>query len=389
MPRWVFFLIFVSVMCVVYGGTHYYVYGLVLAALGPVTSWRLWALRALFVLAAVSFPAARGLTAVSVNPVTRAIEWLAALWMGMFLYVLLGTLTVHILTVVLRVSGLLPSVDGLLGGRVGVVALVVVASGVGLTTLSGLYQARCAAETTVVDVPMKNLPPGLDGFKVAHLSDVHIGVIVGTERLRDLVAQVNGLQPDLVLISGDLVDEDANHLEDLADVLRGFRSPHGVFASTGNHEFYARVDEVVRQAAAGNVRFLRNERVEVAGGLLVYGVDDVTVGQMGGAVVPVDQVVGPDATERPTVVMHHQPRGIEPLVARGVDLILSGHTHAGQLWPLRAISRRIYPYQVGPYQLGKTLLYVSRGTGTWGPPMRVNAPPEVVLYRLHPAPAGA
>jgi hypothetical protein len=388
MPRWVMFLVFVSVMCVVYGGTHYYLYSRLLSAVGPLTGGVLWVVRAVTVLAAVSFPVARGLVAVSVNPVTRVVDFLAAVWMGVFLYLLLGTLVVDVVGAVLRVAGLLPRLDALLGGRAGVVGVAVVAMTAGGVSMFGLYQARCAAETTVVDVSMRGLPAELDGFRVVHLSDVHIGAIVGTGRLRDVVAQVNALEPDLVLITGDLVDEDANHLEDLAEVLRGFRSRHGVLASTGNHEFYARVDEVVRQAALGNVRYLRNEKTEVAGALLVYGVDDPTVTRMGGKSVPLGEVVGPEAGERPSIVMHHQPRGVEPLVERGVDLVLSGHTHGGQLWPIRLISERIYPYQAGAYRLGRTLLYVSRGTGTWGPPLRVGSPPEVVLLRLHPAPPG-
>ena len=384
MPRWLQFLIFISIMLTVYGGAHYYLYHRLLAAIGPPSVTALWALRGAAVALALSFPLARFVVGAGLNAVTVAFEWCAVLWMGAFIYLFFFSLAAHLGGVILGVAGAWPALPHRLGIDPGRAAIALVAVPAMALTLFGVYRAACAAERTDLEVRVKNLPSALDGYVIVQISDVHIGVIVGYRRLSWIVGQVNALKPDLVVITGDLADENAAHLERLAGVLRDFKARDGVLAVTGNHEFYAGVDAVVRNAAAGGVRYLRNEKATVAGAIDVYGIDDPTVTSTGASVVPFDRVIGPEAKERPSILLYHQPRGFEKAAALGIDLMLSGHTHGGQLWPIYHITKLIYAHASGRFDVDGMTHYVSRGIGTWGPPLRVDSPPEVVKITLRP-----
>jgi predicted MPP superfamily phosphohydrolase len=240
--------------------------------------------------------------------------------------------------------------------------------------------------TTEVTIPVRGLDSSLEGLTLVQLSDLHLGMIVGVGRLERIVERVRELNADLVVITGDLVDEDASGLDWMIEPLRRLRSRHGVLAVTGNHEFYTGVSQVERLAAAASIRFLRNEGVTVADGLVVYGMDDPQAAFWGGSRVALEDVVGPKARGSAAILLHHQPIGFERATSMGVDLMLSGHTHAGQLWPIPWISRLLYPWKHGHHVLGTSHMYVSAGVGTWGPPMRVGAPPEIVRITLVRAP---
>jgi len=196
------------------------------------------------------------------------------------------------------------------------------------------------------------------------------------------VNQVNALHPDLVVITGDLMDENADRMLELADSIRQIKCPFGVFAVTGNHDYYAGAEQIIRHAAGLGVRYLTNEKVVLSNGLILYGINDPTAAEYGQESPPFEKIIGPEARQSPAVLFYHQPKQFEKAEALGVDLMLSGHTHKGQIWPMSHISRLIYPFQTGHYARGRSHLYVSRGIGTWGPPMRLASRPEIVRIRL-------
>jgi len=248
---------------------------------------------------------------------------------------------------------------------------------------AGFASARALPGTTQLELPLAHLPSALDGFCVVHLSDLHVGPFCRAGRLRAIVDQVNALAPDLVVITGDLADEKPADLSEAIRLLQPLRARHGVLAVTGNHDFFADIDAVLRSAGAGGVRFLRNEKLTVAGAIDVYGIDDPPAARIEGTEPPrFEQVAGSEVAQRPSILLCHQPLDYPRLAQLGVGLVLSGHTHGGQLWPFTWLARRIYRYSAGHYQLGASHFYVSRGTGTWGPPMRVGAPPEIVRLQL-------
>ncbi|HEY4011998.1 MAG TPA: metallophosphoesterase [Polyangiaceae bacterium] len=377
----------VAVFLAAFGGTHYFLYASVVAAFDLGRSQGLWALRALFACGAVSFPVLRMLARRNIARPTVLIDWIVVTWLALVIYGFLAALVIRGVAALCRATGLWPRLLPPLEHAPGPVAASVAAAVVVGLVAFGFVRARSLPRTTTIQVRLANLPPDLDGFTLVHLSDLHLGAFAPRGRLRRIVDRVNALSPDLVAITGDLVDERAAQLEPWVQQLAELRPRYGVLAVPGNHDFFAGVEEVTRRAATAHIRFLRNERVIVAGKLLVYGIDDPMGARLGFEAANVDQVVGADARERPSILLCHQPTGYARLAALGVGLVLSGHTHGGQMWPLRRLSRLLHPYDVGHHRVGASHFYVSRGTGTFGPPMRLGVPSEIVQIHLVSAPS--
>ncbi len=382
MPRWLHFMIFVTVFTSVYSACHLYLYWRFKTMLALTPGTTLWALRIFLVMMALSFFAARFLTNWQVNAFTHAVYWAACVWMGLLMYMFMFSVNAHILTGLLRIAGLWARIETAIGfSPAKALAFLVLAATLAVTSW-GYRVAAAKPWVTNLDVVAKNLPAELDGFTIAQISDLHLGVLVDGPQLNRIVDQINDIRPDLVVITGDLVDENAEHLLALADPLKRVNSRYGMVAVTGNHEYYAGVRKVIEHASDIGIRYLQNEKVVLPNGLILYGLNDPTARQMGYPSATVEQVVGPEAREATSVLLCHQPRHYNRIAQLGVTLTLSGHTHGGQLWPMAFITRRVFEHAEGVYNIGDSVFYVSRGLGTWGPPMRVGSPPELVIARL-------
>jgi predicted MPP superfamily phosphohydrolase len=374
-------LAFIAVMLTVFGGMHYYLYARLRSALAPCSGPELWALRALMVCGAISFPLLRILSRTSVWRAAASVYRVVVVWLGFVLYAFLSALALQGLAAILQVAGLgLPNAI-LLGFSPAHAAVALVAATAAVLVGIGFAKAQAMPRITDVGIALAHLPPALDGFCLVQLSDVHLGPFTSERRLRRIVERVNTLAPDLVVITGDLADEKPAHLAEAMLLLGHVRARHGVLAVPGNHDFFAGID--VGGRGAGSIHFLRNERVTVAGAIDVYGIDDdpAAARTRGSRTPRFEEVIGPEVRQRASIVLFHQPLGYPRLAEMGVGLVLSGHTHGGQLWPVSWLGRWLYPYNAGHYQIGESHFYVSRGTGTWGPPMRLGVPPEIV--RLH------
>jgi hypothetical protein len=311
------------------------------------------------------------------------VDWLVVVWLGCVFYAVLLGLAVQMLATLGEWTGLMTVAAPLLGSSPPRTAVLLVLVLTAMCVTVGFVRAQALPRTVNLEVPLAHLPPSLNGFKVIQLSDVHLGTFARRARIHGLVEKVNALVPDLVVITGDLVDEKASQLAPFEPILAGLRARYGVLAVPGNHDFFGGIDEVVRRAAASGIRFLRNEKVTIAGALQIYGIDDPMGARLsGGRSVPFESVLGPEVREQPSILLYHQPIRYPRLAQMGVGLVLSGHTHGGQLWPLKYISMLFYPYVSGFFRIGTSHFYVSRGTGTWGPPMRFGVPPEIVAIRL-------
>ncbi len=385
MPRR--FLIFLSIVLSILGGTHYYLYSHLVSGLGPFRAPTLWVIRVLFVLGAISFPLLRVLSRNHVRRLSVLVDWLVVMWLGCVLYAFLLGLAVQVLGELGEWTGLLRVAAPLLGSSAPRSGVLLVVTLTAMCVIVGFVRAQALPRIVNLEVPLSHLPPALDGFKLIQLSDVHIGTFARLARMRGLVAKVNALVPDVVVITGDLVDEQASQLAPVEPILAGLRAQHGVLAVPGNHDFYAGIDEVVRRASSCGIRFLRNEKATIAGALQIYGIDDPAGAR--GRPITFESVLGPELREQASILLYHQPIRYPQLAELGVGLVLSGHTHGGQLWPLKYITRLFYPYVSGLFSIGTSHFYVSRGTGTWGPPMRFGVPPEIVVIRLRSPGASA
>jgi predicted MPP superfamily phosphohydrolase len=259
-----------------------------------------------------------------------------------------------------------------------------------LVTLWGFLNARRTAAVVSVDVPIRGLPPALSGFTIAQISDIHIGPTIRRGYLDAIVKSVNRLGADMVAVTGDLVDGGVQDLAPHVAPLASLRSRHGTYFVTGNHEYYSGAAAWVAELRRLGVRVLLNEHVVLRHGgasLLVAGVTDFGAHHFDAAQRsdPQAAVAGAPSEATVKVLLAHQPRSAEAAERAGFQLQLSGHTHGGQFWPWTLVVRFQQPFTAGLHRLRALWVYVSRGTGYWGPPKRFGAPSEITRLRLVPA----
>ncbi|MEU0954674.1 metallophosphoesterase [Streptomyces niveus] len=260
---------------------------------------------------------------------------------------------------------------------------VALASGAAATATVGYgaYTALGPPRIKHITVPLARLDPAANGFRIALISDIHLNVLVGRDRTRQLVDLLNGTEPDLVALVGDLVeDADVADQGRAAEPLADLRATHGAFFVTGNHEFYSGAAQWVRFVQGLGLRTLRNERVALPGFDLAGVEDESGAEQDDGP--DYEAALGGRDRDRAVVLLAHQPAQVEEAARYGVDLQLSGHTHGGQLWPFNHLMGLSEPNVAGLSRHGDTLLYVTRGTGFWGPPVRLGAEPDITVVEL-------
>ncbi len=265
--------------------------------------------------------------------------------------------------------------------------LAVGTSVAGLSTATyGAWRAFAPPEVTELAIAVPRLPRTLDGLTIVQLTDLHVGHFIQRRFMDELVARVNALKPDLVAITGDLVDGDVPTLGHAVAALGDLRARFGRFFVTGNHEYHSGEAEWSAFLETIGVQVLRNRRVPIGdgGGVIdLVGVDDWSSGRRSGRpAYDLDRALAGRDPERAAVLLAHQPANFGVVAQRGVDIQLSGHTHGGQLFPGTLLIGLAWEYTRGLYRRGDAHLYVSRGCGFWGPPMRVGSPPEVVKLTL-------
>ncbi len=252
---------------------------------------------------------------------------------------------------------------------------------IGILVFGG-YEAR-QVYLEVVEISTTKLPPETKHLKLVQLSDIHFSPITGPKTAQKLLDIVNHEEPDLIVITGDLLDRGIIEKDKVISILRQMRAPKGKFAITGNHEFFAGIEESTTFIQQIGFRLLRNEAVSVENAITIVGMDDPTVKRFDETVdISEGRILKKLDNGKFTLLLKHQPR-IDESSLDYFDLQLSGHTHAGQIFPFTLLVKIVFPYLCGMYQLDSdTQLYVSRGTGTWGPPFRFLAPPEVTVINL-------
>ncbi|MGH8296493.1 MAG: metallophosphoesterase [Steroidobacteraceae bacterium] len=260
-----------------------------------------------------------------------------------------------------------------------------------IATIVGFIDARRQPRVVDVEVPLPDLSPALEGFTIAQVSDVHIGPTIKRDFVRGIVEIVNGLDADLVAITGDLVDGSVDKLGADVEPLSRLRARHGVYFVTGNHEYYSGAEAWIVELRRLGLDVLLNEhRVLSHGGasLLVAGVTDYGAHRFDPAQRsdPQAALAGAPPGLRPRVLLAHQPRTAAAAADAGFDLQLSGHTHGGQFWPWNFFVRLQQPFTAGLGRLENLWVYTSRGSGYWGPPKRLGVPSEIARVRLVAAP---
>jgi predicted MPP superfamily phosphohydrolase len=361
-------LIAVSIALGLFFSVHYYIWLRLVhdtALPEPFASASLPLLALLF----LSQPASL-ITMRAVPKVGRIMAWPAFIWMGSLLLLLVTLGAADLAKLFLHLD--LERVRYLEGAAALAAASLVAVS---------VMRAR-SLHVREVEVRLDKLPRALDGFTIAQLSDIHVGPTIRRPFMAAMVARVNELAADAVCITGDLADGSVRELYDAIEPLRDLRAKHGSFFVTGNHEYYNDVDEWLEAVSARGIRVLRNEHLPLGDGLILAGIDDLQGRIRAGHGPDLKKALKGVPHTAAVVLLAHQPKMWPQLAAAGIDLVLSGHTHAGQIWPFNYLVKIDQPVVQGLVRDGASQLFVSAGTGYWGPPMRLGSTAEITKIVL-------
>ncbi len=381
--RTISFIIFFSIFFAVYGLVNYSIFARGGQVFPPGSPWRRTTI-AVFLVLALSYIAGRFLERAWLSPVSETLVWVGSFWLGAMLYFFLAVLSLDILRLANHFLPFYPhwvrddydaTKRWLALGVTGLVVLIVIAGHIN----------ALIPRVRVLSLRIPKKADGLRSLSIAVASDIHLGTIIGRKRIDRIVEKINSLNPDLVLLPGDIVDEDLGPVirENLGASLENIRSKYGVVAVTGNHEYIGGAQKACDYLTGHGVTMLRDSVLRVNGGIFLVGREDRSINQFSGAQrKPLEDLMGAVDRNYPIILLDHQPFRLQEAADNGVDLQLSGHTHHGQLWPFNHITAAIYEVSWGHIQIGQTHVYVSSGVGTWGPPVRIGNHPEIIHLTL-------
>jgi len=374
-------LFFLLTFLVIYGGMHWYIFIKIKNAIPLASRGKL--VLALFMLIMVFAPIIiRILEKAGYEFMARLMAYTGYTWTGLaFLFVSVAILF-DVSRVFIRVAGLIAGrqLAFLMPSHVLIFSVASVCAAVILSI--GYFEAQNIRTERIVLTTSK-IPASIGRLTIVQISDVHLGLIVGERRLAGILGKVARLNPDILVSTGDLIDGQICDIDRLIEMFNALNPPYGKFAVTGNHEFYAGLSDALNCTEKSGFTILRNEGISIPGLINIVGVDDPTARRYENRrQTPERDLLRRYPREQFTLLLKHQPV-VNPDSLGFFDLQLSGHAHKGQIFPFTLLVRLRYPHIAGHYIFPKNShLYVSRGTGTWGPPMRFMAPPEVTVIEI-------
>ena len=387
------FIVFIGVAFGLLGAIHYYLWARLArdpnwpAPWGMVFGW-------FFVLAAVGLPTVAFLVRGKTHTLGGQVAiWAAYLWLGVMFLLFIAVLTADAARLVAAIARRITRSEAVDAERRAFIARVTagaIASVVSALTVIAVRSALRPVEVRRVRVRLARLPPAQHGLTIVQITDLHVGPTIGRDVVEDVVNRTNALAPDIVAITGDLVDGRVSTLRDAVAPLANLRARRGVFFVTGNHEYFSGVDEWLKELPRLGIRVLVNERVSIGDGDAGFdlgGIEDRTAHSYGGLppAAALARALEGRNPARELVLLAHQPRSLLDAAGMGIGLQISGHTHGGQIWPFGYLVRLQQGFWPGLHRHGDAQIYVSRGTGYWGPPMRLAEPAEITHLTLESA----
>jgi hypothetical protein len=378
------FFVFFSIALVIYGLINTYIFTRFMQCIPSGSNARIWAIIIFWVLAG-SFIVARFMERVYPCDFTEVMTWIGSFWLGAMVYFILAVLLIDFARLVNHFIPFFPKFFYADYQKTKLIALFIITGLVVLTVTAGFINAR-NPKIKILDLNIAKKIQGNKTLKIAMASDIHLGTLVGRRGASQLVRMINGLHPDIILLAGDLVDEDLKPVirRNLGETLKNLQAPLGVYAITGNHEYIGGAAEAVAYLTAHKIKFLSDTVELIDNRFYLAGRDDRDKFRFTGKQrKPLAEILKGIDPAYPILLMDHQPFQLSKSEELGVDLQLSGHTHNGQIWPFNYITNAIYEVSWGYKKKGNTHIYVSCGYGTWGPPIRIGNRPEVVSINLH------
>jgi predicted MPP superfamily phosphohydrolase len=369
MFKW-YFVIFVIIVLLFYLGLNYYIYNRIVNGL-LITGNVKYFIRLFFIICASLFI----ITEIFIRRypffIIKQISYIGMIWLGLIsiaftIFLINDILQIFFRSQSYRYYSTICSIIILL-----------------LATIYSIYNAEHNLEIKEIRIKFNKLSDRLKGFSIVHLSDLHLNYLKTTKWLNKVVNETNKLTPDIVVITGDLIDAELNESSQFCDILKRLMTKHGVYAVTGNHEYYAGIDKFIKFAKESNITILMNENISLDDKIIISGINDnqgIRFSMQGTDLNRALNYPKKIDDNKLIVLLSHQPDIFDKSSELGVDLQLSGHTHAGQIPPMDILVKLYFKYSYGLYHKNSAYLYTSAGTGTWGPPMRLTSCSEIVKF---------
>jgi uncharacterized protein len=386
MSRLLMFIIFITVGTLVISLIHYYIWMRFIRDTGIPGDFRLYTSYALIALASM-FPISILLSRTLPYQVSFILSWIAYLWLGMMMLLFFSTFMMDVFNgltfLFYKFKSSTQNVPMNTERREFLrQSFAIGTSFVVLGMAScGVYTYLTKAKVKKISVKINNLPDVFNGFRIVQISDLHIGQLMTKKTLADIVDTVNALKPDLIAITGDLADGSIHKLKGEITPLQTLKAEYGTYFVTGNHEYYNGVDSWIKAVNDLGIRVLHNENIKIEKGnafFYLVGVPDHEGKRFGKNHAPdFKKAFSEIDKDAPSVLLAHQPFAVKEASIYGANLVLSGHTHGGQIWPFNYMVYLQQPYLKGMYEHNGSKLYVNQGTGCWGPPMRIGSYNEI------------
>jgi uncharacterized protein len=378
------FIIFFSVFFTIYGLVNYYIFIRGWQAIPRIPLLRVCYL-GLFIVISSSFLFGRILERFSICHASSISIWIGSFWLAFMAYLFFGILFLDILRGLNHLFSIFPSVIVEHYETAKRITGAIVLASVTVIIIIGHLNAL-KPRITMLNLDVKGKITSLPFLNIVLVTDIHLGTIIRNARVENLVGQINKMHPDIVLFAGDIVDEDLGPVveQNIGKTLQNIKSRYGVYACTGNHEYFGGVEDAVAYLEEYGIKFLRDSAVMIDNNFYVAGREDRNIYNMTGKRrKELSEILKSVDRRYPVILMDHQPVKLNALAESGVDIQFSGHTHNGQLWPFNYITGLIYELSWGFMKIDQTNFYVSCGFGTWGPPVRLGNISEIVNIRLN------
>lgn len=373
------FIIFLSIILIIYGSVNYYIF---IRGWQSIPDSKLFKSLYLIIFLVISFSFFLGriLEKFFMNILSGSLIWIGSIWLGMMLYLFLAIVFIDILRLANSLINFFPMLITHNYKKAKLVTAIIVIAAASITVFAGYINTLNPILRTL-NIKIQKNGRSLKKLNIILVSDIHMGTIIGNSRINNLVRQINRVNPDIVLLAGDIVDEDPAPIikKNLGEKLKTIKTKYGSYAITGNHEYIGGVKAASKYLTEHGIILLRDSVIKINNSFYLAGREDLTVNRLGvKRRKPLHKMLEGIDKSYPVIIMDHQPFNLKEAVNNGIDLQLSGHTHHGQLWPLNYITGMIYELDRGYKKINNTHFYVSSGFGTWGPPVRVGTRPEIV-----------
>ena len=371
-----------SIVLAIYGSVNYYIIRRGWQALSGHSP-----LRAIFLIVSLflvlCYPLGRILERAVRGPLTNFLVISGSFYLALMIYLFLMIVSIDFFRFLSALLKFLPKAGALNGAKAAFPAFWIVLASSLVTVFWGYLNAtRLVFRDVEVSI---SKPAGcFRELRIVSASDIHFGTVLDGRRLQKIVDLINSADPDLVLLPGDTLDEDVSDKQaaEISRILKNIRSPLGVYAVLGNHEYYAGVEKSLSALKDSAVTVLQDEAVIIANSLIILGRKDRTALRGRSNRMTIEEILAKTDRRLALILLDHQPFHLEDAVKSGIDLQLSGHTHDGQLFPFNLINKRLYEVNWGTLRKGRTTVDVSCGAGTWGPPVRTAGRSEIIRIKV-------